>query len=63
MNPIGNKKELEFTTNELKNLAYVYLEKYNPSKQQLRTYLLKKYLLKSKKISDKKGLLSLIDSV
>ena len=63
MNPIGNKKDLELTTNELKNLAYAYLEKYNSSKQQLRTHLLKKFLLKSKKVSDKKGLLSLIDTV
>ena len=63
MNPIGNKKELEFTTNELKNLAYVYLEKYNPSKQQLRTYLFKKFLKKNQKISNKKELFNLIDVV
>ena len=29
-------------------MAYSYLEKYNPSKQQLKVYLLKKYLTKIK---------------
>ena len=44
VNPIKNKKDLDTKINELRNFAYVYLEKYNPSKQQLRTYLFKKFL-------------------
>ena len=46
MNPIKNKKDLDTKINELRNVAYAYLEKYNPSKQQLRTYLVKKFLKK-----------------
>ena len=42
MNPIKNKKDLEETIDQIRNFAYSYLEKYTPSKQQLRTYLLKK---------------------
>ena len=42
MNPIRNKKDFESTIENLRNLSYSYLEKYNPSKQQLRTYLFKK---------------------
>ena len=45
MNPIKNKKDLEAKIDEIRNFAYVYLEKYSSSKQQLRTYLLKKILL------------------
>ena len=63
MNPIKNKKDLETTISELRNFAYVYLEKYNPSKQQLRTYLFKKFLQKKQKRTDKKELLNLIDAV
>ena len=44
MNPIKNKKDLETTINEIRNFAYAYLEKYSSSKQQLRTYLFKKFL-------------------
>ena len=29
---------------EMRNFSFAYIEKYAPSKQQLRTYLLKKYL-------------------
>ena len=43
MNPIKNKKDLETTINDLRGIAYDYLEKYSPSKQQLRTYLFKKF--------------------
>ena len=50
MNPIKNKKDLETTINEVRNFAYAYLEKYSPSKQQLRTYLFKKFLKKNQKI-------------
>ena len=63
MNPIKNKKNLEATINDIRNLAYLYLEKYNPSKQQLRTYLFKKLINKRQKISSKKEIFNLIDSV
>ena len=39
MNPIKNKKNLESSVEEIRNIAYRYIEKYSPSKQQLRTYL------------------------
>ena len=45
MIPIKNKKKnLEATVEEMRNFAFTYIEKYAPSKQQLKTYLLKKYL-------------------
>jgi len=40
MNPIKNKKNLEETIDEIRSSAYSYIEKYSPSKQQLKTYLL-----------------------
>ncbi len=46
MDPISNKKDFEDLTTNLRDLAYSYIEKYNPSKQQTKTYLLKKYLTK-----------------
>ena len=63
MNPIKNKKDLETTIGELRNYAYGYLEKYSPSKQQLRTYLFKKLIKINQKKSSKKEILNLIDSV
>ena len=42
MNPTSNKSDFEDLTTNLKDLAYSYLEKYNPSKQHLQVYLLKK---------------------
>ena len=63
MNPIKNKKDLETTIEEIRNFAYSYLEKYSPSKQQLRTYLFKKLIKKNQKISNKKESFSLIDIV
>ena len=63
MNPIRNKKDLEATIDEIRNFAYAYLEKYSPSKQQLRTYLFKKLVKKNQKISNKKESFSLIDTV
>ena len=36
MNPTLNKSDFEDLTTNLKDLAYSYLEKYNPSKQQLK---------------------------
>ena len=45
MIPIKNKKKnLKMTIEEMRNFASDYIEKYEPSKQQLQTYLLKKYL-------------------
>ncbi len=63
MNPIINKKDLESTITALRNFAYNYLEKYNPSKQQLRTYLIKKMLKKKQNLTSKKELFNLIDAV
>ena len=63
MNPIKNKRDLEKTINEIRNFAYTYLEKYSPSKQQLRIYLFKKFLKKNQKIYHKKELFNLIDVV
>jgi|TARA_B110000495_G_C22909576_1_gene531118 regulatory protein len=63
VNPIRNKKDLETTIDELRNFSYAYLEKYSPSKQQLKTYLFKKYLKKNQKIFNKKELFNLIDIV
>ena len=63
MNPIKNKKDLETTIDEIRNFAYSYLEKYSPSKQQLKTYLFKKLIKKKQRISSKKEIFNLIDSV
>ena len=46
MNPIKNKKDLESSIDEIRNFAYTYLEKYSPSKQQLKTFLYKKIIKK-----------------
>jgi regulatory protein len=63
MNPTSNKKDFEDLTTNLKDLAYSYLEKYSPSKQQLKVYLLKKYLIKIKGTQSKKEVSSLIDEI
>ena len=63
MNPIKNKKDLETTIDEIRKFSYSYLEKYSPSKQQLRTYLFKKLVKKNQKISSKREIFNLIDSV
>ena len=63
MNPIKNKKNLETTIDEIRNFAYSYIEKYSPSKQQLRTYLFKKLIKNKLKTSSKKEIFDLIDSV
>jgi len=63
MNPIKNKKDLETTIDDIRNFAYTYLEKYSPSKQQLRTYLFKKIVKKGQNISSKKEIFNLIDTV
>ena len=48
MNPTANKSDFEDLTTNLRDLAYSYLERYSPSKQQLKVHLLKKYLTKIK---------------
>ncbi len=64
MIPIRNKKKtLKFTVEEMRNFAFAYVEKYAPSKQQLKTYLLKKYLSTSTVKFKKKNLTDLIDIV
>ncbi|MDC0059648.1 RecX family transcriptional regulator [Pelagibacteraceae bacterium] len=63
MNPIKNKKDLEATIDQLRNASHKYLEKYSPSKQQLKTYLFKKFIKKNLKIFNKKEIFDLIDVV
>ena len=64
MIPIKNKKKtLEVTVDEMRNFSLVYIEKYAPSKQQLRTYLLKKYLKSKVGAINKKNITDLIDVV
>ena len=63
MNPTLNKSDFEELATNLKDLAYSYLEKYNPSKQQLKVYLLKKYLLKIKGSRSKKEVSAIIDEI
>ena len=64
MIPIRNrKKTLQVTVDEMRNFALSYVEKYAPSKQQLRTYLLKKYLKSSVPNVKKQDITSLIDVV
>ena len=63
MNPTLNKSDFEELTTSLKDLAYNYLEKYSPSKQQLKVYLLKKYLIKIKGSKSKKEVSLIIDNI
>ena len=64
MIPIRNKKKtLEVTVEEMRNFAFAYVEKYAPSKQQLKTYLLKKYLKTSSLKVKKQDITNLIDIV
>ncbi len=59
----NNKKTLEGTVEEMRKFAFSYIEKYAPSKQQLKIYLLKKYLkLKTEKVK-KQDLKDLIEIV
>ena len=64
MIPIKNKKKnLEMTIEEMRKFASAYIEKYAPSKQQLKTYLLKKYLkshISSIKKNDVTDLINLV---
>ena len=64
MIPIRNrKKTLKVTVEEMRNFAFTYIEKYAPSKQQLKTYLLKKYLKVSNEDVKKRDVNNLIDIV
>jgi len=64
MIPIKNKrKNLEMTIEEMRNFATAYVEKYAPSKQQLQTYLLKKYLKASNLLVKKNDITDLIHLV
>ena len=63
MNPTVNKSDFEDLTTNLRDLAYSYLEKYSPSKQQLKVYLLKKYLTKIKGTKSKKEVTLIIDEI
>ena len=63
MNPTVNKSDFKDLTTNLKDLAYSYLEKYSPSKQQLKVYLLKKYLTKIKGTKSKKEVTAIIEEI
>ena len=59
----NKKKSLDGTVEEMRNFSYSYIEKYSPSKQQLKIYLLKKYFkLKSLSVN-KSTIKDLIDVV
>ena len=64
MIPIKSKKKnLKITVEEMRNLSLSYVEKYSPSKQQIKTYLLKKYLKQSISSVKKQDIVDLIDVV
>lgn len=58
-----SKKNLEATIEEIRKFSFSYLEKYAPSKQQLKTYLLKKFFRSSNYYIAKGELLTLINLV
>ena len=59
----SKKKNLDMTVQEMQNFSFSYIEKYAPSKQQLKTYLLKKYLKSQSSLIKKKDIINLIDFV
>ena len=64
MIPIKNKKKsLKITVEEMRNFAINYIDKFAPSKQQLKTYLLKKYLISKISSVNKSNINDLIDIV
>ena len=64
MIPIKNKKKtLKITVEEMRNFSLSYVEKYSPSRQQIKTYLLKKYLKRSISSVKKQNIIDLIDVV
>ena len=64
MIPTRNKKKtLQATVDEMRNFALIYVEKYAPSKQQLKIYLLKKYIKFSASKVKKEDIDKIIDIV
>ena len=63
MNPTLNKKDFDDLATNLKDLAFSYIEKYSPSKQQLKIYLMKKYLLKFRGEKTKKEVSEIINKI
>ncbi len=64
MIPIKNKKKsLEVTIDEMRNFSFAYIQKYAPSRQQLKIYLLKKYIKTKIPNVNKKNIMNLIDVV
>jgi regulatory protein len=63
MIPSKSKKNLESTIEEIRKFSFSYIEKYAPSRQQLRIYLLKKFFKSSSSFIAKSELLTLIDLV
>ncbi len=63
MNPTSNKKDFDDLITTLKDLAYSYIEKYNPSRQQTKTFLLKKYLTKFQGSKNRKEVSEIIDKI
>ncbi len=64
MIPIKNKKKtLKITVEEMRNFSLSYVEKYSPSRQQIKTYLLKKYIKQSISSVKKQDVIDLIDVV
>ena len=64
MIPFKNKKKtLAVTVEEMRNFSFSYIERYAPSKQMLKTYLLKKYLKTSVHNVKKQDIKELIDVV
>ncbi len=59
----NKKKTLEVTVEEMRNFSFSYIAKYASSKQQLKTYLLKKYLKTSIPNIKKQDITNLIDIV
>ena len=57
------KELLKITVEEMKDLSLSYIEKYSPSKQQIKTYLLKKYLKQSISSVKKQDIIDLIEVV
>ena len=60
---IKSKRNLETIVEEIRKFSFSYLKKYAPSRQQLRTYLLKKFLNYQNSYVGKVELLNLIDLV
>ncbi len=63
MIPNKSKKNLKVIIDEIRKFSFSYIEKYAPSKQQLRTYLLKKFFKSSNIYVAKSELLDLIDLI